>query len=343
MTDRRRVVLGLAATASMASGLLRPLSASAQQAGGVTLLNVSYDVMRDFYKDLNPAFQKSWKASSGQDIVINQSHGGSTRQATSVINGLDADVVTMNQATDIDLIARAGLIPADWAKRLPNASAPFTSSIVFLVRKGNPKGIKDWADIVKPGVQIVLPNPKLSGNGRYSYLSAWGYARTQAGGSDATAKAYVAALLKNVPVLDGGGRAATTTFIQRNIGDVLLTFENEAEMIAREFGRGGFDVVYPSTSILCEMPVAVVDKVVDKKGTRKLASAYLEFLYTPEGQEIGAQNYMRTRDAKVNAKYAAQFPKVGTFNVADVFGDWDKAQKAHFDDGGSFDQVYTTK
>jgi sulfate transport system substrate-binding protein len=340
MNDRRRIVLALAAS-PLASLAAVPTAARAQQAAPATLLNVSYDVMRDFYKDLNPAFRKQWKASSGQDVEINQSHGGSTRQATSVINGLDADVVTMNQATDIDAIARAGLLPLDWAKRLPNESAPFTSSIVILVRKGNPKLIRDWPDLVKPGVQVVLPNPKVSGNGRYSYLSAWGFALKQAGGTDASAKAFVSALLKNVPVLDGGGRGATTSFMQRSIGDVLLTFENEAEMIAREFGRGGFDIVYPSTSILCELPVAVVDKVVDRKGTRKVATSYLEYLYTPEGQDIAAKFYLRPRDAKVAAAHATQFPKIATFDVKDVFGSWDKAQKTHFDDGGTYDQVFT--
>lgn len=337
MTDRRRVVFALAA--GPIASLARP--ARARQAGPVTLLNVSYDVMRDFYKDLNPAFRKHWKAAAGQDVEINQSHGGSTRQATSVINGLDADVVTMNQATDIDAIARAGLLPTDWARRLPNESAPFTSSIVLLVRKGNPRQIRDWPDLVKSGVQVVLPNPKVSGNGRYSYLSAWGFAAKQPGGNDTSARAFVAALLRNVPVLDGGGRGATTSFMQRSIGDVLLTFENEAEMIAREFGRGGFDIVYPSTSILCELPVAVVDRVVDKRGTRRVATGYLEYLYTPEGQDIAARNYLRPRDAKVAASYATQFPKVSTFDVKDVFGSWDKAQKTHFDDGGTYDSVFT--
>lgn len=304
------------------------------------LLNVSYDVMRDFYKQLNPAFAKSWKAAHNENVVVNMSHGGSSKQATSVVNGLEADVITMNQAPDIDLLARSGLVPSDWAKRLPDNSAPFTSTIVFLVRHGNPKAIKDWGDLAKPGVQVVIPNPKLTGNGRYTYLSAWAFALKQPNGNEAQARDLLRAIFKNVPVLDGGGRAATTTFMQRNIGDVLVTFENEAEMISREFGRGGFDVVYPSLSVAVEPPVAVVDKVVDKRGTRKIAEAYLGFLYSPEGQEIAAQSYLRPRDPKVFAKYAAQFSKIRIVNIAEAFGDWAQAQRAHFADGGSFDQIY---
>jgi len=329
---KRRIACALLALACTAG--------AAQAAGPTTLLNVSYDVMRDFYKDFNPAFAKAWNAKTGETLTINMSHGGSSKQATSVVNGLEADVITMNQATDIDLLARNGLVPADWAKRLPDHSAPFTSATVFLVRKGNPKVVKDWSDLVKPGTQVIIPNPKLSGNGRYSYLTAWGFALRQPGGNEAKAKEFVAALFKNVPLLDSGGRAATTTFMQRQIGDVLVTFENEAEMIAREFGRGGFEVVYPSLSILVEPPVAVVDKVVDRRGSRAAATAYLEYLYSPEGQEIAAQNYLRPRDAKVLAKYAAQFPPVKFFAVEDSFGDWGRAQKAHFDDGGLFDQIY---
>ena len=306
-----------------------------------TLLNVSYDVMRDFYKDLNPAFIADWKAKTGETLVINMSHGGSSRQARAVLDGLEADVITMNQANDIDLLAERGkLLPLDWSKRLPNGAAPFTSSSVFIVRKGNPKGLKDWNDLVKPGVAVIVPNPKTSGNGRYTYLSAWEYARRLPGGGEARAREFVGKLFANVPVLDTGGRAATTTFIQRNIGDVLVTFENEAEMIAKEFGRGSFDVIYPSLSVLAEPPVAVVDKVADKRGTRKQAQAYLEFLYSPQGQEIAAQNYLRPRDPKVFAKHAAQFPSLKLVTIDEAFGGWARVQKTHFDDGGVFDQLY---
>jgi sulfate transport system substrate-binding protein len=309
-----------------------------------TILNVSYDVMRDFYKDLNPAFQKDWKEKTGQAINIQMSHGGSGKQARAVVDGLEADVITMNLATDIDILhSKAGLVPADWQKRLPQNSAPFTSATVFIVRKGNPKGIKDWSDLIRPDLKLVIPNPKTAGNGRYTYLNAWAYALKQNKNSEAKAKEFVSAVFKNVPVLDTGGRAATTTFMQRQIGDVLITFENEAEMIAREFGRGQFEVVYPSLSVLVEPPVSVVDKVVDKKGTRKVAQAYLDFLYTPAGQEIAAQNYLRPRNPDVFKKYATQFPKLNFFSVEEVFGSWQKAQKAHFDDGGSFDQIYAAK
>jgi sulfate transport system substrate-binding protein len=304
-----------------------------------TLLNVSYDVMRDFYKDLNPAFQKHWKARSGRDVTIQMSHGGSSRQARAVVDGLEADVITMNQHNDIDLLAqRGGLVPADWAKRLPNNSAPFTSATVFIVRKGNPKGIKDWPDLLKDGTQVIIPNPKTSGNGRYTYLNAWAFAHKQLGGSPQKAEEFVTRLFRNVPVLDTGGRGATSTFIQRNIGDVLVTFENEAELIAREFGRGGFEVVYPSLTFLVEPPVSIVDKVVDKKGTRAAAQAYLEFLYSAEGQEIAAQNFLRPRNAEVAKKHADRFPALRTVGI-DEFGGWQQAQKTHFDDGGIFDRV----
>ena len=306
-----------------------------------TLLNVSYDVMRDFYKDYNPVFVRHWKDKTGETLTLNTSFGGSSKQARSVIDGLEADVITMNQSTDIDVLARSGLVPADWARRLPHGAVPFTSSSVFIVRKGNPKGIKDWGDLVKAGTQVIVPHPKTSGNGRYTYLSAWAYAQRQPGGSEATAQAFVGALVKNVPVLDAGGRGATTTFIQRKIGDVLVTFENEAELIAKEFGRGEFEVVYPSLSLAAEPPVTVVDRVVDKRGTRKQAQAYLEFLYSPQGQEIAAQNYLRPQDPTVFKKYEAQFPKVNLLTVEQAFGGWAKAQKAHFDDGGLFDKIYT--
>ncbi len=329
-----RLLISLALAAGLASG--------AQ--AGEPLLNVSYDVMRDFYKDLNPAFIKAYKAKTGEELQIQMSHAGSTKQARAVIDGLAADVITMNMAADIDILHdKANLLPENWASRLPNNSVPFTSASVFIVRKGNPKQIRDWADLVKPGTQVVIPNPKLTGNGRYTYLSAWGYALRQPGGNEAKAREFVGKLFSNVPVLDSGGRAATTTFMQRQIGDVLITFENEAEMIAREFGRGSFEVVYPSVSIQAEPPVSVVDKVVDRKGTRKQAEAYLAWLWTPEAQEIAAQNYLRPRNGEVFKKYAAQFPKISLFTVDEVFGGWKKAQKTHFDDGGVFDQIYLKK
>ncbi|AMR65367.1 sulfate ABC transporter substrate-binding protein [Aquipseudomonas alcaligenes] len=316
------------------------LATSAQAA---TLLNVSYDVMRDFYKDYNAAFQKHWQAEGGQPLQIQMSHGGSSKQARAVIDGLAADVITMNMATDINALAdHGGLVPQDWAARLPDNSAPFTSATVFIVRKGNPKGLQDWPDLLKDGVQVVVPNPKTSGNGRYTYLSAWGYV-LQNGGDEGKAKAFVGKLFKQAPVLDTGGRAATTTFIQNQIGDVLVTFENEAEMIAREFGRGSFEVVYPSVSAEAEPPVAVVDKVVDKKGTRAEAEAYLKYLWSEEGQRIAANNYLRPRNEKVLAEFADRFPKVTFFNVNQTFGDWPSIQKTHFNDGGVFDQIYTAQ
>ncbi|WP_278958227.1 sulfate ABC transporter substrate-binding protein [Aquipseudomonas alcaligenes] len=316
------------------------LATSAQAA---TLLNVSYDVMRDFYKDYNAAFQKHWQAEGGQPLQIQMSHGGSSKQARAVIDGLAADVITMNMATDINALAdHGGLVPQDWAARLPDNSAPFTSATVFIVRKGNPKGLQDWPDLLKDGVQVVVPNPKTSGNGRYTYLSAWGYV-LQNGGDESKAKAFVGKLFKQAPVLDTGGRAATTTFIQNQIGDVLVTFENEAEMIAREFGRGSFEVVYPSVSAEAEPPVAVVDKVVDKKGTRAEAEAYLKYLWSEEGQRIAANNYLRPRNENILAEFADRFPKVTFFNVNQTFGDWPSIQKTHFNDGGVFDQIYTAQ
>ena len=316
------------------------LATSAQAA---TLLNVSYDVMRDFYKDYNAAFQKHWQAEGGQPLQIQMSHGGSSKQARAVIDGLAADVITMNMATDINALAdHGGLVPQDWAARLPDNSAPFTSATVFIVRKGNPKGLQDWPDLLKDGVQVVVPNPKTSGNGRYTYLSAWGYV-LQNGGDEGKAKAFVGKLFKQAPVLDTGGRAATTTFIQNQIGDVLVTFENEAEMIAREFGRGSFEVVYPTVSAEAEPPVAVVDKVVDKKGTRAEAEAYLKYLWSEEGQRIAANNYLRPRNEKILAEFADRFPKVTFFNVNQTFGDWPSIQKTHFNDGGVFDQIYTAQ
>jgi sulfate/thiosulfate transport system substrate-binding protein len=307
-------------------------------AAPVTLLNVSYDVAREFYKDYNPAFVKHWKATSSEDVVVNQSHGGSSKQARSVIDGLEADVVTMNQASDIDAIADKGkLLPADWAKRLPNNAAPTTSVTVLLVRKGNPKGIKDWADLARPGVSVVIPNPKITGNGRYTYVAAWG-AAIKSGQSPAQARELVQKIFANVPVFDGGGRAATTTFAQRGIGDALATFESEVNPITAEFGAD-FDVVYPSWTILAENPVSVVDKVVDKKGTRKQAEAYLKYLWSDEGQEIAARHQLRPRSPALLAKYGKDFPKVNTFTIDELFGGWSKAQKEHFDDGGVYDQI----
>ncbi|BAU74966.1 sulfate ABC transporter substrate-binding protein [Metapseudomonas furukawaii] len=316
------------------------LATSAQAA---TLLNVSYDVMRDFYKDYNVAFQKHWQANGGKPLQLQMSHGGSSKQARAVIDGLAADVITMNMATDINALAdHGGLVPRDWASRLPDNSAPFTSATVFIVRKGNPKGLQDWPDLLKDGVQVVVPNPKTSGNGRYTYLSAWGYVLKN-GGDERKARDFVGKLFKQAPVLDTGGRAATTTFIQNQIGDVLVTFENEAEMIAREFGRGSFEVVYPSVSAEAEPPVAVVDRVVDRKGTRAEAEAYLKYLWSPEAQRIAANNYLRPRDPQILAEFADRFPKVRFFNVVETFGDWPVIQTTHFKDGGVFDQVYTAE
>ena len=329
----RRRLLGALAILP-AAGL--PSLASAQ--GAQTLLNVSYDVSREFYKDFNAAFAAHWKKTTGQDVTLNQSHGGSSRQARSVVDGLQADVITMNQHNDIDVLHQRGnLVPANWAQRLPNNASPTTSVSVILVRKGNPKAIRGWNDLGRPGLSVIIPNPKTSGNGRYTYLAAWG-ASLKGGVSPAAAQALVTRIFANVPVLDGGGRGATTTFAQRDLGDALVTFESEAPLIAREFGNR-FDVVYPDRTIEAENPVSVVDAVVDKRGTRKLAEAYLQYLYSPEGQEIAAKQAIRPRDPKVLAKYAKQFPKVETFTVDQVFGGWTKAQQEHFNDGGTYDRV----
>jgi sulfate/thiosulfate transport system substrate-binding protein len=316
------------------------LVAPTAYAANVSLLNVSYDPTRELYQEFNGAFAKYWKAKAGDDVTTKQSHGGSGKQARAVIDGLDADVVTLALAYDIDAIAQHGLIASDWQKRLPHGSAPYNSTIVFLVRKGNPKGIHDWNDLIKPGVSVITPNPKTSGGARWNYLAAWGYALKQPGGSDATAKDFLAKLLKNVPVLDSGARGATTTFVERGIGDVLLAWENEAILAIKELGPDKFEIVAPSVSILAQPPVAVVDKVVDKRGTRKVAEAYVQYLYTDEGQEIAAKNHYRPISEKIAKKYAAQFPKVKLFTVDEVFGGWTKAQKTHFADGGSFDQIY---
>ena len=308
-----------------------------------SLLNVSYDVARDFYKDYNPLFAAAWKAKTGEALELKQSHAGSTKQVRAVADGLEADVVTMNQATDIQFLADKGLVAADWAKKFPNNASPYTSTMVFIVRKGNPKQIRNWPDLAKSGISVILPHPKNTGNGRYSYLAAWGWAQRQPGATEASAKGFVAALLRNAPLFASGGRDATTTFMQRRLGDVLLTFESEAELIAKEFGRGEFEVVYPSESILAEFPVALVEKTVDKRNTRKQAQAYLEYLWSPAGQENAAQNYLRPRDPVVLKKYAAQFPATKTFTVDEVFGGWTKAATTHFKDGGSFDQLYVNK
>lgn len=303
-----------------------------------SILNVSYDVARELYKDINPAFVASWQAKGNPVVTINQSHGGSSKQVGAVIAGLEADVVTMNQVPDIQMLVKNGLVKADWQKRLPNDAAPYTTTSVFLVRKGNPKNIKDWSDLARPGVEVIVPNPKTSGNGRYTYLAAWGYAIKNYK-TEEKAREFVKALFTNVPVFDGGGRGATTTFTQRNVGDVLVTFENEAILLDKEVGGDQFDIVYPSLSIDAPAPVTVVDKVVDKKGTRKIATAYLEYLWTPEGQEIIAKHYLRPRNAAVLKKYAKVFPAVNTFSVEKLLGGWENVQKAHFADGGIYDQI----
>ena len=305
------------------------------------ITNVSYDVSREFYKDLNKAFITHWKKQTGETLVVNQSHGGSSKQANSVINGLEADVITMNQALDIDMVAEKGKqLPADWAKRQPDNASPTTSVTVFLVRKGNPQKIQDWSDLARPGIKPVIPNPKLTGNGRYSYLAAWGSV-IKSGGTPAQARELVGKIFANVPVFDGGGRAATTTFAQRQIGDVLVTFESEVQSIVEEFGNN-FEKVYPKRTVLAENPVSLVDKVVDKRGTRKVAEAYLQFLWTEEAQDIAAKHNLRVRHPKVAARNAAEFPKLNTFTVDEVFGSWKKAHTDHFVDGGIYDQVLAT-
>jgi sulfate/thiosulfate-binding protein len=322
--------------------LAGPAAATAQGAPKpVTLLNVSYDPTRELYEDFNQQFAAWWKGKTGQQVTVRQSHGGSGKQARSVIDGLGADVVTLALAYDIDQIVEKGRsLPANWQSRLPSNSSPYTSTIVFLVRKGNPKGIKDWGDLIKPGISVITPNPKTSGGARWNYLAGWAWALRQPGGSEARAKDYVTKLFRNVPVLDAGARGSTTTFVERGIGDVLLAWENEALLAIKELGPGKFEVVAPSLSILAEPPVTVVDKVANKHGTRDVAQAYLEYLYTPAGQEIAAKHFYRPRDEKVAAKYAAQFPKVTLITVDEVFGGWKKAHAAHFADGALFDQIY---
>ena len=336
MTTKRQILtLALAAVLASALG-----SASAQQA--ITLLNVSYDPTRELYSEYNAAFAKHWKAKTGQDVSIKQSHGGSGKQARAVIDGLDADVVTLALAGDIDAVHKnGGWLPADWQKRLPLASSPYTSTIVLVVRQGNPKNIKDWDDLIKPGVSVITPNPKTSGGARWNYLAAWEFAKRKFG-SEAKAKEFVQALYKNVPVLDTGARGSSITFAQRGQGDVFLSWENEAYLLEKEFGNK-VDFVYPSISILAQPPVAVVDKNVDRKGTRAAAEEYVKFLYTEEAQDIIGKNFYRPTSAKAQAKYAKQLPKLNLFTIEEAFGGWAKADKDHFADGGSFDQIYTKK
>ena len=316
-------------------------AAGIADAANVTLLNVSFDPTRELYKQVNAAFAREWKAKTGDDITISQSHGGSGAQSRAVIDGLEADVVTLALAYDIDAIAeKAKLLPLDWQKRLPDASTPYTSTIVFLVRKGNPKHIHDWPDLVKSGVQVVTPNPKTSGGARWAYLAAWAYAEKKPGGNTDSARKFVQQLYANVPVLDTGARGSTNTFAQRGIGDVLLDWENEAHLALKEPGGDQFEIVYPSVSILAEPPVALVDVNADKHGTRLVAQAYLSFLYTQEAQEIEAKNFYRPRDAQILAAHAADFPNLRLYTLKSVFGDWRKAQATHFADGGIFDQIY---
>lgn len=307
----------------------------------ITLLNASYDPTREFYQDFNKAFAEHWKKTTSDTVTINQSHGGSGKQARTVIDGLDADVVTLALAYDIDAISeKGGLLPKNWQTRLPNNSTPYTSTIVFLVRKGNPKGIKDWSDLVKPGVAVITPNPKTSGGARWNYLAAWAYALKKWNNDETKAKEFVGALYKNVPVLDSGARGSTVTFVERGIGDVAISWENEAFLAAKELGKGQFEIVVPPLSILAEPPVTLVDKVANRRGTTKVAQAYLEYLYSPEGQEIAAKNYYRPRNPAVAAKYAGTFAKTELVTIDKVFGGWQAAQKKHFADGGVFDQIY---
>lgn len=323
-------------TAGALFAVLAPLAAHAAE---TSLLNASYDVSRELYKEINPAFSAHRKTEKGQDVTVNQSHAGSTKQAQAVANGLEADIVTFNQATDLDFLAEKGVVAKDWKSKFPNEAAPYTTTSVFIVRKGNPKGIKDWSDLVKPGTSVVIPNPKTSGNGRYTYLAAWGYA-LEAEKSPEKARDFVGKLFANVPVFDGGGRGATTTFTQRDVGDVLVTFENEVGLLKAEFGDN-FDVIYPSLSIEAAPPVAVVETVTAKRGTGALAKAYLDFLYSPEGQKIIAKHSFRPRDPAALAE--AKLPSIKTFKVEDVFGSWAEAQKQHFADGGIYDQITSTR
>jgi sulfate transport system substrate-binding protein len=337
MIQRQRFLKTLLVAALLAVGGL-----AAAQPASVTLLNVSYDPTRELYSEFNAAFAKHWKAQTGQDVTIKQSHGGSGKQARSVIDGIDADVVTLALAGDIDaLYKNGGLIPQDWQKRLPHNSSPYTSTIVLVVRQGNPKGIKDWDDLVKPGISVITPNPKTSGGARWNYLAAWEFAKRKYGG-EAKAKEFVKKLYENVPVLDTGARGSSVTFAQRNQGDVFISWENEAHLLEKEFGNK-VDIVYPSLSILAEPPVTVVDKNVERKGTRKVAEAYLNYLYTEEGQDIAGKNFYRPISAKAQAKYVKQLPKLNLFTLESAFGSWDKVSKDHFADGAQFDQIYLKK
>ncbi|MEN3371645.1 sulfate ABC transporter substrate-binding protein [Dechloromonas sp. ZS-1] len=330
----RKIALITALTAALGLG---------QALAQTTLLNVSYDPTRELYKDFNAAFNKHWQAKTGQDVKVRQSHGGSGKQARSVADGLEADVVTLALGYDIDALAEKKLIPADWQKRFPNNASPYTSTIVFLVRKGNPKAIKDWGDLAKPGVGVITPNPKTSGGARWNYLAAWAWALKQPGGNEQKAKDFLASIFRNVPVLDTGARGATTTFVERGLGDVLIAWENEAMLAVNELGKDKFELIYPSLSILAEPPVAVIDKVVEKRGTRLTAQAYLDYLYSEEGQQIAARHYYRPTHPKVAAAYAKQFPKLKLVTIDDTFGGWQQAQKAHFADGATFDQIYLKK
>jgi sulfate/thiosulfate transport system substrate-binding protein len=323
---------------SIAAGMIG-MFMSAALAADVTLLNASYDPTRELYVEINKAFAKQYAGAAGKTVEIRQSHGGSGRQARAVIDGLAADVVTLALAYDVDAIAERGLIAKDWQKKLPENAAPYTSTIVFLVRKGNPKGIKDWDDLIKGGIKIITPNPKTSGGARWNYLAAWGYALKKYGSED-KARDFVASIYKNVPVLDTGARGATVTFVERKLGDVLIAWENEAYLALDEFGKDKFEIIAPSVSILAEPSVAIVDKVVDKKGTRAAAQAYFDFIYSPEGQEIGAKNHYRPRNPEIAAKHQEEFAKIDLFTIDEVFGGWQKAQATHFADGALFDQIY---
>jgi sulfate/thiosulfate transport system substrate-binding protein len=332
--------------AAILAGLLTSLGApypavAADAPRAVTLLSVSYDPTRELYEAFNAKFAADWKARTGQEVTVRQSHGGSGKQARSVIDGLEADVVTLALAYDVDALVKPGLLKPDWQRRLPDNASPYTSTIVFLVRKGNPKGIKDWDDLVKPGVSVITPNPKTSGGARWNYLAAWAHALRKFGGDEGKVRAFVKALYANVPVLDSGARGSTTTFVERGIGDVFLSWESEAFLAVEQLGKGRFEIVVPKLSILAEPPVAVVDAVADRHGTRAVAEAYLKYLYSEEGQEIAAKNHYRPRNAKVAAKYAGNFTKVELVTIDAVFGGWAKAQPTHFGDGGVFDQLYT--
>jgi sulfate transport system substrate-binding protein len=324
--------------ALLAAGLAgAPARAAAAE---VRLLNVSYDPTRELYEQVNAAFAKHWKAKTGDAVVVRQSHGGSGKQARSVIDGLEADVVTLALAYDVDAVAKSGLLPADWQRKLPHNASPYTSTIVFLVRAGNPKGVKGWDDLVRPGVQVITPNPKTSGGARWNYLAAWAHALAKGGGDEGKAREFVRALFRNVPVLDSGARGSTTTFVERGIGDVLLAWENEAFLVTEQLGKGRFEIVVPARSILAEPPVAVVERNADRHGTRAVAQAYLEFLYGPEGQELAARHSYRPRDPAVAARHGAKFPRLELVTVDGAFGGWQKAQATHFADGGIFDQIY---